>query len=90
MDKYSELYQKIVIDGVSKGIRFEDIKYFLEKTGFSLRINNGDHFRFSMNGIVELINLQPDKHDKKMAKEYQVKQIHNIFMKYKLGGERDG
>lgn len=89
MNKYSELYQKIVIDGVSKGIRFEDIKYFLEKSGFSSRINSGDHFRFSMDGVVELINLQPDKHDRKMAKEYQIKQIHKIFVKYKLGGEND-
>ena len=85
MNKYDELYKKIITDGNYKGIRFDDIKYLLEKTGFSLRIS-GDHFRYSMEGIEELINLQPDKNDKKLAKDYQVKQIRKIYIKYKLGG----
>lgn len=89
MDKYDDLYQKIVIDGFYRGIRFEDARYFLEKTGFSLRTNGGDHFKYSMEGVLEIINLQPDKHDKKMAKDYQLRQIHNIFKKYKLGGAND-
>jgi len=89
LDKYSELYQKIIAEGASKGIRFDDLRYFLEKTGFSVRINGGDHFKFTMNGITDLINLQPDKKDKKMAKEYQVKQVRKIFKKYKLGGGND-
>lgn len=89
MDKYNEIYQKIIVNGVYKGFRFDDIRYFLEKTGFSLRINNGDHFRYSMSGVPELINIQPDKKDRKTAKDYQVKQIRNLFRKYKLGGLDD-
>lgn len=87
MDKYSKLYQEIIEDGTCKGVRFEDLKYLLEKSGFSVRINSGDHFRYSMEGIPELINLQPDKKDTKCAKEYQVRQVRNLFKKYKLGGE---
>lgn len=86
MNKYDELYEKIVKEGKYKGLRFEDIKYFLEKTGFILRNSGGDHFKYTMDGINELINIQPDKEDKKMAKDYQVKQIRNIYRKYKLGG----
>lgn len=86
MNKYDKLYQEIVMGGKYKGIRFEDVKYFLEKTGFSLRNSGGDHFKYSMDGIHEIVNIQPDREDKKMAKDYQVKQIRNIFRKYKLGG----
>ncbi len=58
MDKYDELYRKIVVEGGYK-IRFDDVRYFLEKTGFGLRVKNGDHFKYSMDGIVEFINIQP-------------------------------
>lgn len=89
MDKYDELYQKIVIDGMYKGIRFDDACYFVERSGFICRNSGGDHFKYSMDGISELINLQPDKRDHKMAKDYQVKQIRNIFREYKIGGADD-
>lgn len=89
MDKYSELYRKIVLDGNYKGIRFEDARYFLEKTGFTCRNSGGDHFKYSIDGIPELLNLQPDKNDHKMAKDYQMKQVRNLFRRYKLGGMDD-
>ena len=33
------------------------------------------------------MHLQPDQRDRKMAKDYQMKQVRNIFRKYKIGGE---
>ena len=50
--------------------------------GFSVRIK-GDHFIYTKSDIEEIINIQP-KGNK--AKPYQVKQIRNIILKYKLGG----
>lgn len=86
LDKYTKLYQEIIEGSSCKGVRFDDLRYLLENTGFSLRMDGGDHFRYSMDGVSELINIQPDKRDKKSAKEYQVHQIRKLFRKYKLGG----
>ena len=48
--------------------------------GFRCRIK-GDHFIYYKDGINEIINIQP-KGNK--AKPYQVKQIRNLILKYKL------
>lgn len=54
--------------------------------GFEERIR-GDHHIFSKDGIEEIINLQPKG---AKAKPYQVKQVRNIILKYKPGGEEHG
>jgi len=46
----------------------------------------GSHHIYYKEGIVEIINIQP-KGNK--AKDYQVKQVRNIILKYKLGGGLD-
>jgi len=53
----------------------------LLKYGFSERIQ-GSHHIFTKENIVEIINLQPLKDGK--AKPYQVKQVRNLFLKYKF------
>lgn len=40
---------------------------------------------FRKSGIEEKINLQ---HDEGKAKVYQVRQVRNVLLKYKLGGEQ--
>jgi len=57
----------------------------LTKLGFSERIR-GDHFIYKKHEFPERINIQPVG---KMAKCYQVKQVRNLILKYKLGGELD-
>jgi hypothetical protein len=42
----------------------------------------GDHHIFTKNDVEEIVNLQP-KGSK--SKPYQVKQIRNVILKYKLG-----
>ena len=49
---------------------------------FSVRIK-GDHHIFTKADVVEIINIQPDGNK---AKPYQVKQVRNVVLKYKLGG----
>ena len=51
--------------------------------GFDLRIK-GNHRIFSKEGVKELINLQPKKG---ISKNYQVKQVRDIIISYKLGGK---
>lgn len=76
-----------VLSGLSdKNIRFDDIKKLIVDFGFACRIK-GDHHIFTKEGIVEIINLQPFNNGK--AKAYQVKQVRNLILKYKLHKEDD-
>ena len=79
--------QKILLEILlfknDKNIKFKDLCNDLEFLGFDNRIK-GDHFIYFKDGVEEIINIQ---HDKNMAKSYQIKQVRNILLKYKLIGE---
>ena len=75
-----------IIDRVLRGtsdanINFADLCSLLNKLGFEERIK-GSHHIFWKKNITEIINIQP-KGSK--AKPYQVKQVRNLILKYKLG-----
>ena len=53
------------------------------KFGFDERIK-GSHHIFTKKGIEEIINIQPIG---SKAKAYQVKQVRNLILKYKLGAD---
>ena len=73
---------KTVLSGLSdKNIRFNDLRKLVLNLGFNERVK-GDHHIFFKDDILEIINLQPLKSGK--AKAYQVKQVRNIILKYKL------
>ena len=58
----------------------------MQKLGFDERVK-GDHHIFTKDGIEEIINLQPRG---SAAKPYQVKQVRNLVLQYKLKlGEED-
>ncbi len=74
-----------VLKGLSdRNIRFEDLRKLILAIGFNERIR-GDHHIFTKEDIPEIINLQPLQDGK--AKAYQVKQVRNIILKYKLHKE---
>jgi len=74
-----------VLSGLSdKNIRLQGLRKLLTNFGFSERIK-GDHHIFFKEGILEIINLQPLKNGK--AKAYQVKQVRDIILRYKIHGE---
>jgi len=52
----------------------------LEALGFEVRVK-GDHFIYTKQNVIEIVNLQPL--DNK-AKAYQVKQVRMLILKYKL------
>ncbi|MGI8979451.1 MAG: hypothetical protein ACR2FY_09510 [Pirellulaceae bacterium] len=66
-------------------IRFDDLCRVLKRLAFSERIR-GDHHIFSREGVVEILNLQPRG---TLAKAYQVKQVRNVIVRYKLAEEKD-
>jgi len=49
---------------------------------------SGSHRIFSREGVAEILNLQPRRDG--TAKPYQVKQVRNVIVRYKLAGENDG
>lgn len=63
-------------------ISFSDLQKALTLLGFIVRIK-GDHFIYSKEGVDEIINIQPNGNK---AKPYQVKQVRNMILKYKMGG----
>ena len=72
-----------ILSGTSdSNIRFTDLCKMLESLDFKLRIK-GDHHIYYKEGIEDIINIQPLGNK---AKAYQVKQVRNLILKYKLGG----
>jgi hypothetical protein len=81
MGKYQKLLIKI-LNGASDGnISFSKLKQLLSRLSFKERIK-GDHHIFTREDILEIINIQPVG---SKAKAYQVKQIRNLIVKYRLG-----
>ena len=66
-------------------ISFDGMCRLLCRLGFEERIR-GSHHIFTKNGVEEILNLQPKE---AKTKPYQVKQVRNVILKYKLGGEED-
>jgi predicted RNA binding protein YcfA (HicA-like mRNA interferase family) len=66
-------------------LAFADLIALLGNFGFDLR-TKGSHHIFSKDGVREILNLQPKGG---MAKPYQVKQVRNVILRYKLGDYDD-
>ena len=82
-----KLIRQILAGRSDSNTSFEPLCQMLRQLGFRERIS-GDHHIFGKAGIVEVINLQPLPSGK--AKAYQVKQVRNLIVRYKLVGEDDG
>ena len=80
MDKHDKLLIKILRSTSDANIPFYGLCNLLKIFGFDERIR-GDHHIFTKDNIEEILNLQPIG---SKAKPYQVKQIRNIILKYKL------
>ena len=84
MDK-NKLLLKILKGTSDKNISFFEMCQLLHKLGFEER-KKGSHHIFTKKGVEEIVNLQPKG---SLAKPYQVKQIRNILLKYKLEDGKD-
>ncbi len=83
--------RKKVIDQVLSGtadanVPFQGLCSLLRDLGFDER-TKGSHHIYTMEGIPEILNLQP-KGSK--AKAYQVRQVRTVVLKYRLAGGSDG
>jgi len=86
MGKYNKLLLRILRGASDANISFPELCQLIIKFGFAERIR-GDHHIFIRDGIEEILNLQT-KGSK--AKPYQVKQVRNLMLKYKLELEEKG
>lgn len=83
MGKYERLIKQIVSGRADANISFNDICNLLTHFGFEMRIS-GSHHIFRKTGVEEKINLQKDGNK---AKPYQVKQVRQMLLKYKIEGK---
>lgn len=83
MGKYDKLLEQILRGTSDANIDFDELRGLLLRLGFEQRIR-GSHHLFTKSGIAEKLNLQRD--DGK-AKPYQVRQVRNVIVQYKLGGQ---
>ena len=83
MSKWNKLLDRILRGTSDASISFDELCGLLERLGFERR-TRGSHNIFRRAGIVEKPNLQRSGGN---AKVYQVRQIRDIILKYKLGDQ---
>ncbi len=82
----SQKFLVTILSGKSDAsIDFEALCAMLRRIGFTERIR-GSHHIFTKDGVEEIINIQPKG---RAAKPYQVKQIRNLIVKYRLGNTNE-
>ena len=81
MSRKEKFYFQIISGNSDGNIRFNKLIDFLLSLDFEIRIKGSHHILYHKQ-IEEIINLQPLSNG--LAKSYQVKQVRNILLKYKL------
>jgi len=81
MTKLLKLLDTICRGDSDQNVSFVELGHLLERLGFQRRVR-GSHHIFWMKGVEEIINLQSLSGK---AKPYQVKQVRNLILKYKMG-----
>ena len=70
----------VLDSGRDNNILFSDLQRLLEYLGFHHRVK-GSHFIYWHEDVDEIINIQSDGNK---AKDYQVRQVRGIILKYRL------
>jgi hypothetical protein len=81
MGKWKKLREKILLGDSDANIDFDEMCHLLRRWGFRERIA-GSHHIFSRSGTEEIINIQPKG---RVTKSYQVAQIRDIILRYRIG-----
>ena len=82
MSQKDRLLDQILGGRSDANVSFNDLLSLLRSLGFSERIR-GSHHIFTREDVEEILNLQPKG---AKAKAYQVKQVRQVLVKYRLGG----
>lgn len=82
MTRQKKVLSRILSGTADASMRFEDLRGALLHLGFDERVR-GNHHVFTRVDVQEILNLQPRGHQ---AKPYQVRQVRQVLVRYKLGG----
>ena len=85
MGQYEKLMRSILSGRQDRNLLFSDLCSVLDRLDFERRVR-GDHFIFTKDGVEEIVNIQPAGNK---AKPCQVKQVREMILKYRLGGDVD-
>jgi predicted RNA binding protein YcfA (HicA-like mRNA interferase family) len=85
MARTNKLLDQILRGDADANIPFSSMVQLLKRLGFRERVK-GSHHIFFRDGVAEILNLQV--HSGK-CKPYQVKQVRNVIINYRLAGEAD-
>ena len=80
MGRHEKLYEHILFRRSDANVPFDGLCALMLRLGFSRRIRGGHHI-FWMEGVEEILNLQPKGAN---AKPYQVKQVRDLILRYRL------
>lgn len=82
MAQWEKVRDKVLSGRSDANIPFNQLCTMLKRLGFSERIT-GSHHTFTRDDIPDIIVVQPTKGEA-TAKRYQVKQVRELLLKYKL------
>lgn len=82
--RHRRVLSRVLSGTADRNIRFDELRRLLLALGFDERIR-GSHHIYTRADVVEIINLQP--RERGLAKPYQVGQVRNVIVKYKLALE---
>lgn len=85
MTRSDKLLERVLRGTSDANIPFDALRHLLAQLGFEERIR-GSHHIFTKAGIEEILNLQPKGSH---SKPYQIKQVRQVILRYKLGGDSD-
>lgn len=85
MGRSAKTLDRILRGTSDTSIRFDARCRLLERLGFTKRVR-GDHHIFTREDVEEILNLQPRG---SLAKAYQVRQVRNVIVRYRLVEEYD-
>jgi len=78
--KHEKLLRRIVEARSDNNIAFDELRQLLVSFGFEER-TRGNHHIFRRRDVEERINLQHGA----LAKPYQVRQVREVILRYRLG-----
>jgi predicted RNA binding protein YcfA (HicA-like mRNA interferase family) len=85
MGKFEKVFQRVLGGESDANIPFNDLCLLLKRLGFEEHIS-GSHHNFRREGVRKILTLQPQG---SKAKRYQVRQVREVVLEYKLGGSDD-
>jgi hypothetical protein len=84
MARLNRVLARVLAATSDQNIRFDELRLLLAALDFHERIR-GSHHIFVREGVTEILNLQP--RDGGKAKPYQVRQVRDVIVRYRLAGE---